>query len=83
MSYCINTHCFYVEYFEGLKELILQPAATQSIDIIKQDIYEGYCQANMNALSNPNEKVKILLFDNYGRKYTIKTNMGIDAFQDQ
>ena len=29
----------------------------------------------------PNDKIKIILYDNYGRKYTIKTDLSIGAFQ--
>ncbi len=78
----INTHVFHVEYFEGLRELALPPATTQNIDIIKQDIYRAYCKTNMSAICNPNDKIKIMLYDNYGRKYTIKTDLGIGAFQE-
>jgi len=78
----INTHVFHVEYFEGLSELTLPPATTQYINIIKQDIYRAYYKTNMCAICNPNDKVKIILYDNYGRKYTIKTDLSIDAFQE-
>ena len=78
----INTHVFHVEYFEGLSELTLPPATTQNINIIKQDIYRAYHKTNMCAICNPNDKVKIILYDNYGRKYTIKTDLSIDAFQE-
>ncbi len=78
----INTHVFHVEYFEGLSELTLPPATTQNINIIKQDIYRAYCKTNICAICNPNDKVKIILYDNYGRKYTIKTDLSIDAFQE-
>lgn len=82
MICCIDTHIFHVEYFEGLKELTLPPATTQNIDIIKQDIYRSYCKTNMCAVCNPNDKVKIILYDNYGRKYTVKTDLNIGAFQE-
>lgn len=78
----INTHVFHAEYFEGLREMALPPATTQNIGIIKQDIYEAYCKTNMCAICNPNDKVKIIIYDNYGRKYTIKTDLSINAFQE-
>ena len=78
----INTHVFHVEYFEGLSELTLPPATTQYINIIKQDIYRAYYKTNMCAICNTNDKVKIILYDNYGRKYTIKTDLSIDTFQE-
>lgn len=81
MIYCIETHVFRVEYFEGLRELALPPATTQNIDIIKQDVYRAYCKTNMSAICSPNDNVKIILYDNYGRKYTIKTDLRIGAFQ--
>ena len=82
MIFCANTHVFHVEYFNGLKELNLPPATTQNIDIIKQDVYRAYCKTNMSVICNANDKVKIVLYDNYGRKYTIKTDLSIAAFQE-
>ena len=79
--YCINTHVFHVKYFDGLRELNLAPATTQNIDIIKQDVYRAYCKTNMSAICSPNDNVKIILYDNYGRKYIIKTDLSIGAFQ--
>lgn len=81
MMCSVKTHIFYVEYFEGLKELTLPPAATQSIDIIKQDIHDAYCKARLCAKCTPNDEVIIILCDNYGRKYKIKTDLGISAFE--
>lgn len=82
MICCIDTHIFYVKHFKGISELNLPPATTQNIDIIKQDIYGAYCKTNMCAICNPNDKVKIILYDNYGRKYIIKTDLSIGAFQE-
>ena len=82
MIFCVNTHLFHVEYFNGLKEFNLPPATTQSIDIIKQNVYRAYCKTNMCAICNTNDKIKVILYDNYGRKYTIKTNLSIGAFQE-
>jgi len=81
MMCSVKTHIFYVEYFEGLKELTLPPATTQSIDIIKQDIHDAYCKARLCAKCTPNDEVIIILCDNYGRKYKIKTGLGIGAFK--
>ena len=82
MICCIGTHIFYVKYFDGLQELILPPATTQNIDIIKQDVYRAYCEINMSAICTPNDNVKIILYDNYGRKYTLKTDLSFAAFQE-
>ena len=82
MICCIGSHIFYVKYFDGLQELVLPPATTQNIEIIKQDIYCSYCKTNMDGICNPNDDVKIILYDNYGRKYTIKTDLNIAAFQE-
>ena len=84
MICCIGTdaYVFYVEYFDGLRELTLAPTVTKSIDIIKQDVFRACCKANMSAICKSNDKVRIILYDNYNRKYTIKTNMSIKAFQD-
>ena len=78
----INTHVFHVEYFEGLRELVLPPATTQNIDIIKEDVHGAYCKTNMCVICNPNDKVRIILYDNYGRKNTIKTDLSIGAFKE-
>ena len=84
MICCIGTdaYTFYVEYFDGLRELTLTPATIQSIDIIRQEIYSSYCKTNMCAICNTKDKVKIILYDNYGRKYTVKTDLSIGAFQE-
>lgn len=81
MMYRVKTHIFHVQYFEGLREVILPPATTKIIDINKKDIHDAYCKIQMSAICNPNDKVEIILCDNYGRKYTIKTNLGIGAFK--
>lgn len=82
MICCVKSHTFHVVYFTGLKELILPPATTRTIDIVKKDIHDAYRQARMSAICNPNDKVKFVLCDNYGRKYTIRTNFGISAFEE-
>ena len=81
MMCSVKTYVFYVEYFEGLKELTLPPTTTQSIDIIKQDIHDAYCKDRLCAKCTPNDEVIIILCDNYGRKYKIKTGLGIGAFE--
>ena len=85
MICCIGTdaYTFYVEYFDGLRELTLPPATSQNIDIIKQDVFRSYCKTNTCAICKPNDKIRIILYDNYNRKYTIKTNLSIGAFQDK
>lgn len=82
MIYCIDTHVFHVEYFEGLSELVLPPTTTQNIDIVKEDVHGAYCKTNMCVSCNSNDKVRIILYDNYGRKYTIKTDLSIGAFKE-
>ena len=81
MICCIDTHVLRVEYFDGLKELTLPPATTKNIDIVEQDIYKSFCGQNLSAIRNPNDKVKFILYDNYDRKYIIKTDLNIDAFR--
>ena len=80
--YCIGIHIFHVEYFDGLKELSLPPATTQNIYITKHDVYRAYCQTNMSSICPPNSNVKVILYDNYGRKYAINTNFPIGVFQE-
>ena len=81
MMCAVNTYVFYVEYFDGLNELSLPPATTQTIDIMKPNIHNAYCKARMCAKCAPNDEVIITLCDNYGRKYKIKTDLGIGAFE--
>ena len=78
----VSSYIFYVEYFDGLRELTLPPASTHCIDIIKKDIHDAYCKARLCAKCAPNDKVIFTLYDNYGRKYTVKTDLGISAFED-
>lgn len=78
----VKTHIFYVEYFEGLKEVTLPPATLQSIDIIKQDIFNAYHKNKTCAFCVPSEKIKFILYDNYGRKYIKKTDVSICAFEE-
>lgn len=77
----VKNHIFHVEYFNGLDELTVPPATTKSINIIKQNIYNAYRKTNMDAICNPNDNVIITLCDNYGRKYIIKTDLGIGSFE--
>ena len=64
MMCSVKTYVFYVEYFEGLKELTLPPATTQSIDIIKQDIHDAYCQDPQSAQGTLNDEIIKNLCDN-------------------
>ncbi len=77
----IGEQVVHVEYFEGLKELALPPSTTQTIDINKEDICRDYCKMNMCALCNSTDKTKFVIYDNYGRKYTVKTDLNISDFQ--
>lgn len=81
MICCIDTYVLHIEYFDGLKELTLPPATTKNIDIVEQDIYKSYCKQNLSAICNPNDKVEFILYDNYDRKYIIKTDLSINAFR--
>lgn len=83
MVYSIKAYTFHVEYFDGLKELTLPPATTKCVDIIKQDIHDAYCKRRLCVKCKPNDKVIIMLYDNYGRKYTIKTDLSIGAFTNE
>ena len=82
MQCSVKTHVFYVESFEGLQELSVPPATTKNINIIKQDIYDAFLQRKMQAICNTNDEVIITLYDNYGRKYIIKTGLGIGTFEE-
>lgn len=82
MMCSVSSYNFYVEYFDGLKELTLPPTSTHCIDIIKKDIHDAYFKARLCAKCAPNDKVIFILHDNFGRKYTVKTDLGISAFED-
>ena len=81
IHYSVKTHTFHVESFSGLRELTVPPATTKSIYVPKQDIHNAYYQAKINAICNPDDKIVITLYDNYKRKYIIKTDYGIGAFE--
>ena len=75
----VNDHVFYVHYFEGLEEVCLPPATTQEILIEKSELLNAYCKLSINVLCQNNEedKINIVLFDNYGRWYKIKENITV------
>ena len=77
----VNEHIFFVESFDGLKELYLQPYTTKSIQLSTHDIYDAYFQHQMDSLCNANECVDIIIYDNYGRKHKIKTYFPIATFK--
>ena len=81
--YSLKGRPFHVEYFDGLHEMILPPASTQSISINKQDIYSSFYKTQMDAFSMPNDVIDVVVYDNYGRKYKKKTEMGISAFKTE
>lgn len=76
----VNDNVFYVDYFEGLKAICLPPATTQDISIDKSELLNSYCNLSMNILSQGSEKdkVEIVIFDNYGRKYRIKEDITVE-----
>lgn len=75
----VNDHVFYVDYFEGLKAIYLPPATTQDILLDKSELLDSYCKVPMCVLCHDNEKdiVKIVIYDNYGRKYTIREDITV------
>ena len=77
----VNEHIFFVEFFDGLKEMYLQPATTKSIQLETQDIYKSYFQYQMDSICKSNEHIDIMIYDNYGRMHKIKTCFPIEAFK--
>ena len=75
----VNGHVFYVDYFEGLRTICLSPATTEDISLDKNQLLNSYCELSKNLLCQDNEKdkIKIFIFDNYGRKYRIKEDITI------
>ena len=80
MRCSIKTSVFYVEVFDGLREIRLAPSATQSISIAGKSVYDAYHKLQLNEMYSPSESVEITLFDNYNRKYVIKTGATIASF---
>ncbi len=82
MACLVNDHIFYVNYFDGLNTICLLPATMQEILIDKGELLNSYCQLPMNILCENEEidRVKIMLYDNYGRKYTIKEEITVAMF---
>lgn len=78
----VNNHIFYVNYFDGLNTICLPPATMQEISIDKGELLNSYCQLSMNILCENDEEdsVKIMIYDNYGRKYTIKEEITVAMF---
>ena len=82
MSCSVGTHVFQTKCFENLQEISLPPATTQNIKLNKQIILNDYYRTGMSAICNPNDKIIITLYDNFGRKYIIKTDLTINAFRE-
>ncbi len=78
----IDEHIFYVEYFEGLQEIYLLPATSKSVFLKKDEIYSSYFRHQIESICNPERKVSIILYDNYNRKYELKTDFPIDVFKE-
>ena len=81
MTFFINASPFYSKCFEGLHELIIEPAKMETIDVDEHEVYDSFRDTKLDALYNPNEKMTIVLEDNYGRQYRIKLEFGIAAFR--
>lgn len=82
MTCKVGVHVFYARYFDDGKETTLPAFTTKTIKIDKQAICDSYFQYQMDSLCALNEKVEIVLFDNYGRRYKIDTNMPISFFKE-
>lgn len=77
----IKDYVFYVEYYNGLDELHILPATIKTVLLDKESIYNSYQKHQLDALCNPADKVEVVLYDNYGRQYKIRTYFGISAFR--
>lgn len=82
LLFCVKDHIFFAEYFDGLKEIYLQPATTTSFSINKKDVYNSYFQHQTETFCNLNENVNIILYDNYDRKHMVKTFFSIESFKE-
>lgn len=81
MVCAVDNHRFFVKFFDGLREVHIAPASVRAIDIITSEIYDEYYKCQLDALCNQKDEIIIFLYDNYGRKYKIKTGFGISAFK--
>ena len=81
----VKDHVFYVNYFDGMNAVCLPPATTQDISIDTSELLNSYCKLSLNILSQHNEsdEIKIVLFDNYGRRYKIKDRMTLTMLIDK
>lgn len=77
----VGKHVFYALPYNGLQEVCLSPASVQKLEVRAKDIYNDYYKNQMNVFCNPKDEIIIVLHDNYGRKYMIKTGFGIAAFK--
>lgn len=76
-----NGHIFYVEFFQGFNEFIVQPSTIKHLYLSEERIHAEYYRLNMPALCNPKDKIEITLIDNLNRKYRIKQDLTIGFFK--
>ena len=83
LSCSVNKHVFYVKAFNGLKEKVLHPYTTASVQLDTKEIFNQYYQAQADAFANPKDPISIVIRDHRGRKYTVKTEFGISGFKTE
>lgn len=79
--YFVKDHSFGVILYEGLHEIVLHPHTMYTIEIDKREMVDSYYRQGLDAICNPTENVGIDIFDNYGRRYKIKTGYPIGVFK--
>ena len=75
----IKDYIFYAEYYTGLQQLIVPPASTEAIVINSDAVKAEYKKLSMESLCSKEDTIIIILYDNYKRRYKVKTNLPIQG----
>ena len=68
-------HVIHVEYYTGLKQKVIDPAAIDMIVIDTRSIIKVLKGSDFQAICKSSDRIIIKLYDNYGRKYVKKTDI--------
>ena len=59
----------------------MQPGSVNRINFEGEEIIKSFKETQVAALCNPSDRVEIILFDNYRRRYRVKTDMTIGMLE--
>ena len=79
--FSVKQHVFYVDMRVGLSEINMQPGSVNRINFEGEEIIKSFKETQVAALCNPSDRVEIILFDNYRRRYRVKTDMTIGMLE--